>query len=145
MDTLGSTVADLALTLLLPLISGPVAAVVYMAVVRREGRWRQPVFWLSLLVADLAVCLVMAVTLGDFIGPGALACALTPVAAVVTLALGLVSKRWMYRTMGEDKRRWTWYLVGIGAIALLQLAVIVALTIIAPALCDTPLRTCSGS
>jgi hypothetical protein len=138
-----STIASLAAIFLPPIISGPVAAIVFVAVLRREGRWRLPLFWASLLVVDFAAMMFMALTLGEFIGPGFFACLLMPVFAVGTLVVLVLVRKRAYRVVGEDEKRRTWYVVGALLIPFLQMAVTAALLVVGPLLCYLGIRPCS--
>lgn len=134
---------QVALALLPPLITGPAAAVIYVVALKKKRPHTLRLFWTLLLVLDVAATVVMTLTLGDFIGPGALACVQMPLTAFVAALILIVSRRRLLgaELQGSDLRRW--YLLGVVFIPVLQLAMMLALALLGPLFCELGLRSCS--
>ena len=125
-----------------PLISGPGAAVLFVAAIKSKRRWVLPLFWVALLALDFATTAWVALS-RDFLGPSDFACMLTPVLAVVTLlALGLARKR-VDRHLGEDEGRRKWYEVGMVVIPSLQITMMQLMLMLETVLCELGIITCS--
>jgi len=139
-----NTVVSLASIVVYPIISGPVAALVFVQVLRRGKRWTILAFWPVLVILNALGFVFLAVTLGDFLaGPGFFSCLITPIFAVATALLLRLSARRYAEVLAEDTWHKGWLAVGTVVIPLLQLTTIVALALLAPWLCGIGLRQCS--
>jgi hypothetical protein len=132
-----------ALALLPPLLTGPAAAIVYVIALKKKRTRTLLLFWALLLTLDAAATVIMTLALGDFIGPGDLACLQMPLTALVAGLILIYSRR---RLLGEalqepDLRRW--YLLGAVLIPFLQLAMMLAVVTLGPLFCELGLRSCS--
>jgi hypothetical protein len=138
-----SVFRDLINIIIPPILAGPAAAVAMIWVTRRREQAFLRLFWVLLPVLNLISAYWMAVTMGEFIGPGGLACMLTPFAALVGALILVLSRRRVLIDV-EDEPRWRRaYRLGTLLIPILQLSMIVVLGILAPRLCELGLRTCS--
>jgi hypothetical protein len=128
-----STIAFFAAVLLYPTLTGPVAALVLVLVLKRQERWPRLFFWPALIALHIAGFFFLEHTLGDFVfGPGFLSCLITPIFAVST-ALGLrLSSGRFYRAVGDDPGRRRWLIAGTVLIPLLQLGTVLTLILLAP-------------
>jgi hypothetical protein len=96
-------VAFSASPLLYPVISGPVAALAFVIVLRQGKQWAMVLFWLSPVVLNVAGFFYLAVTLGDFFpGPGFLSCSITPVLAAITVPVQRLLARRIHQIIGGD-------------------------------------------
>jgi hypothetical protein len=122
---------------LFPLVvPGPVAAVVFITVVKREDRWRLPLFWSLLLVANFVALALMACTFGhSFPGAGFFAYKLTPIAAAISLVILVLSGWRVRRMLEENKRQRMWYVVGTVMIPFLQSLMAEVLPLVRESLC----------
>jgi len=130
------------LALLPPIISGPLPTLILFGIMQNKN-WRA-YFPLALILAiALNVCafVLMIWNLDGLLPPGFFACSLTPIVALATLAVSLMSFRRGFQA--EDTTRRSWLRVGIIAIPLLQLFTIAIMLLIAPSLCGTSIRNCS--
>ncbi len=115
----------LAVLPIIPLfVTGPVAASVFVVLLKRDNRRIQPFFWLVLVAATIALGIFTAYTFSHFFpGPGCFIALFTPLAAVVTfLSFRLQAKRF-YQAIGDEQRRRRWFQVATLVIPLLQLSV----------------------
>ena len=130
-----STITSLVTVFLYPVISGPVAAFIYVKLLKRKEYWLRYLYWPVLVAVHVAGFFLMLYTLGDFVfGPGFLSCLITPIIAVGTaLVLRLFSSRF-YQEVDGDPRQKKWYQVGILFIMLMQLGTVFMLILLAPSL-----------
>ena len=133
---------EAALALLPPLITGPVAAVVYVIALKKKSQMLL-LFWACLLALDAAATFVMTLTLGDFIGPGTLACVQMPLMALVAALILMFSRRRLLASELQDESLRRWYLAGVVLIPLLQLVMMLAVATFGPVFCELGLRWCS--
>jgi hypothetical protein len=133
MNEVISTITSLVLIFLYPVISGPVAAFVYIKILKRKEHWLRYLFWPVLIIVNIAGFFLLLYTLGDFMfGPGFLACLITPIVAVGTaLGLRLFSPRF-YQEVDRDPGQKRWYLMGTFFIPLMQLGTVFILILLAP-------------
>jgi len=136
----------LALSFLPPLISGPLPAMLVFRMVSGPNWRRQLPFAILLaIILNLIAFAFIISNLDGLLPPGFVACVLTPIAAVVTL---IVSLRLFHRTdpgPNVDPMQQRWLRMSLVAIAALQILMVVILVLIAPALCETRIRTCTSS
>lgn len=133
MDGVISTISFFTAVFLYPIVSGPVAALALVMILKRKEQWPRFLFWPMLIAAHIAGFFLMRHTLGDFFfGPGFLACLITPIVAVGT-ALGMrLSTRRFYQAVGDDASRGRGFVAGTFLIPLLQLGTVMALILLAP-------------
>ncbi|MEJ2150280.1 MAG: hypothetical protein P8Z40_12470 [Chloroflexota bacterium] len=130
--------------LLYPIISGPVATLAFIIILRLRKQWAMVLFWLSLVALNVAGFFYLALTLGDFFaGPGFFACMITPIFAIVTVLVSRLLVRRLHQAIGGDDKRQRWLTVGTLLIAFLQIATVFALALLAPWLCEIGIRNCS--
>jgi hypothetical protein len=132
-----------ALALLPPLLTGPAAAVVYVVALRKERPRTLLLFWALLLILDAAAVVIMALSLGDVVGPGVLACLQMPLTAFVAALILIVSRRRILGAALQEPDLRRWYLLGVVLIPSLQLAMMLALALLGPLFCELGLRSCS--
>jgi len=134
MDELIVTAAYYGTALLYPIVTGPVAAYALLLAWRRHNRRLLILFWPALVTLHAAGLMLMMRTLGDILmGPGSLACMVTPLSAVST-ALGLwIASRRFGQATSPDPARQRWLVAGTFLIPLMQLATVAALALLAPA------------
>ena len=135
MDMTVANVSSFLVVFLYPVVSGPVAALVLVMVLKRRERWPGLLFFPLLVVAHIAGYLSMVHTLGDYRAvSGVLACVTTPILAVGT-ALGLrLAARRFYQAVGNDPSRRRWFVIGTFLIPLLQVGTVGTLALLAPSL-----------
>ena len=133
MNEVISTITSLVMVFLYPVISGPIAAFIYVKTLKLKEYWLRYLFWPVLLAVHVAGYFLMLHTLGDFFfGPGFLACLITPIIAVGTaLVLRLFSRRF-YQEVDDDPGKKRWYLMGTFLIPLMQLGTVFILILLAP-------------
>ena len=139
------TLLFLAVAFLPPLISGPVPAALVLKVAPSLN-WRRalPVAVLLAVVLNIIAFVVIASNMDGLFPPGFFACVLTPIAAIATLIVSLLRLRQIEAGPEADPVRSRWLRVSLAAIPLLQVLMVTILVLIAPALCGTILRTCTG-
>lgn len=139
------TLVFLALAFLPPLISGPLSA---MLVFRMASglNWRRQLA-LAILLAMILNLIAFAVIISNLDGllpSGFFACALTPIAAVATLIVSLRLFREADPDPNANPMQRKWFRLSLVAIPVLQVLMVTTLVLVAPALCDTGIRTCSN-
>jgi len=137
------TLFFLSLAFLPPLISGPLPSMLVLRLASGSD-WRRSLFLIALLtiILNLAAVTMIIFGLDDFLPPGAIACSLTPVVAIITLILSLRSLRRIASDLGVNAVQNKWLQLSLVAISALQILTAVILIIIAPALCNTGIRDC---
>jgi len=139
------TLIFLAIAILPPLVAGPLPAML----VFRSGsgpNWRRqlPLAILSALVLNLIACAVIISNLDGLLPPGFFACSLTPIVAVATLSVSLQR----FRRAGSDPEanpiQRKWLRLSLVAIPAFQMFTLAILVLVAPALCEAGLRTCTN-
>ena len=125
-----------------PVVSGPVAATVFVAILKEDTGRRLLLFWLMLIAWDVATFFFIANTTGDFIGPGFVACLATPIAVAFALIIRRSSSHRFYQAIGDDKVRQRWFLVGTLLIPFLQIVTVILLVLLRPALCEMGIISC---
>ena len=132
MNAFLSSVIPYVLIFLPPIISGPIPAVVFaIIVVKAKLRWPLLVFWALMLAISLAAFATMACSFGHaFPGAGFFAFLLTPIAAIISLAILLMSTKAVRRRLGNNRQQQISHIVGIVGIPLLQLLMAAAFPLI---------------
>jgi hypothetical protein len=136
------TITFMITALLPPIISGPGAAALFVAAIKSKRRWSLPLFWVALPALDIAMIVWVALSRGGLFGPDLLACALTPVIALVTMLALMLARKRVYRRLGEDKGRRRWYGVGVVAIPSIQMALMALFLLLGPYLCELGIGSC---
>ncbi len=118
----------LILFVLLPLIplfvTGPVAARIFLVLLKRDDRWIQPFFWLALIAATFALGIFTAYTFSHFFpGSGCFITLFTPPAAIVTFLTARFQAKRFYQAIGDEPRRRLWFHAATLVIPLLQVSV----------------------
>ena len=119
---------ELVILVILPLIflffTGPVAASIFIVLLKRDHRHIQPIFWLTLIAATLALGIFTAYTFSSFFpGPGCFITLFTLPAAVVTLLTFRFQAKRFYQAINNEQRRRRWFQAATLVILLLQLSV----------------------
>jgi len=119
---------ELVILVILPLIflffTGPVAASIFIVLLKRDHRHIQPIFWLTLIAATLALGIFTAYTFSSFFpGPGCFITLFTLPAAVVTLLTFRFQAKRFYQAINNEQRRRRWFQAATLVIPLLQLSV----------------------
>jgi hypothetical protein len=132
------------LALLPPLVSGPLPAMIWLWSGRNQN-WRLllPVAAFLTILLNLAASILIVTNLEGFLPSGFFACAVTPIVGLVTLLLSRVLVRRAFQTLPEDDPRRRWLKVGVFAVPVVQLFAVITLVLIAPALCNTGMRSCA--
>jgi hypothetical protein len=133
MDQYLATAAYYGTALLYPIVTGPVAAYALLVACRRANRRLLVLFWPLLLLLHAAGYVLMRRTLDDIlIGPGAMACMVTPLFAAAT-ALGMaIASRRLRQAQGVDPVRGRWLVAGTFLIPLMQVVTVATLALLAP-------------
>jgi hypothetical protein len=110
---------------LIPLFfTGPVAASIFIVLLKRDHRRIQPFFWLALIAATIALGIFTAYTFSNFFpGPGCFITLFTLPAAIVTLLTFRFQAKRFYQAIDDEQRRRRWFQAATLVIPLLQLSV----------------------
>jgi hypothetical protein len=137
------TLFFLSLAFLPPLISGPLPSILVLRFGLGEN-WRRHLLLIALLtiILNLGAAAIIIFGLDDFLPPGAIACSLTPIVAIVTLIISLRSLRRIASDLNVNPVQGKWLQLSLVAISTLQILMVIILIIIAPALCNTGIRDC---
>lgn len=129
------------LTGVMPLITGPVAAIIFLFLVRTKRRWIPLMFCIVLLIVDLSFLLPMAMFVGhSFPGAGYIAHHLLPITAVVSLVILLLPMRSIMRGPEQDAYLRISYMVGTILISFTQLLMAAVFPMIWSSLIDLAIR-----
>jgi hypothetical protein len=114
----------LAVLSLVPLLlTGPTAAFLYIALLKRGYRRMLWIFWALLVVFTILLGVLIAHTFGDFFpGPGCFATLLTPAAVLLTLLVFLFQAKRFYPAVGDDLNPRRWFQYGMLLLPALQLS-----------------------
>jgi hypothetical protein len=133
----------IALALLYPLLTGPVAALVYLRILRHGRSITLIWFWLCLLTTNILGFIYLAViTEGGLLDPGFFSCFFTPafsISSVLVIRLGNLRMNEEFRDQPSMKSR---LLLGAILIPLMQILTIGIFALLAPYLCEIGLRSC---
>jgi hypothetical protein len=103
-------------------LTGPAAAFLYIALLKRGHRCLRWIFWALLIVVIILLGILIAHTFGDFFpGPGCLTTLLTPAAVLFTLLVFRFQTKRFYQAVGEDPDRRRWFQLGMLLLPALQL------------------------
>jgi hypothetical protein len=105
-------------------LTGPVAASIFIFLLKRDQRWIQPFFWLALIAATFALGIFTAYTFSHlFPGPGCFIALFTPPVAIVTLLTFRSQAKRFFQAIDNEQRRRFWFQAATLIIPLLQLSV----------------------
>ncbi len=108
---------------LILLVTGPGAAVLYISRVRKKDRRGLALVLAGLGAAAVGLGVWMTYSFGNFFpGAGFFTCLFTPVAALATLLVFRFEAKHVYPEIGEGQTWRRWYLAGTFLLPLLQLA-----------------------
>lgn len=139
------TLTFLALAFLPPLISGPLPAMLVFRIAAGPNWRRQlPLAILLAIILNLIASAVIISNLDGLLPPGFVACSLTPIVAVITLIVSLRLSRRTHPDLDANPSQRRWLRLSLVAIPALQILFVTTLVLIAPALCDTGIRTCAN-
>ena len=137
------TVLFLVLDLLVPIISGPGAALLYVYILGNNRPRQRMLFWIGYLAWQAFVFFLMTYTLGDLApGPGFLACWLTPITAVLSFIILWRSKDEVGQATDGDLAARRAYQFGLFLIPTLQIITILAAILLGPLICEIGFRPC---
>lgn len=113
----------LLIPLLLVIFTGPVAASIFIGLLKRDNRLAQLIFWLVLVAATIVLGLFIAYTFSNFLpGPGCFVTFFTPPSVIIIFLLFRHQAKRFYQIINNDQRRRHWFLVATILIPLLQLS-----------------------
>lgn len=139
------TLNFLALAFLPPLISGPLPAMlVFRMASNRNWRMQLPLAILLAIVLNLIAFAVILSNFDGFLPSGFFACSLTPIVAIATLIVSLRLSRRTHPDLDANPMQRRWLRLCLVAFSALQIFTVTILVLIAPALCDTGIRTCAN-
>jgi hypothetical protein len=126
-----------------PLLTGPLAGVAFITILKREKLWYQVPFWFLLVILNLLVMLWVASPAGFWLPIASLpAFFLTPLASILTVFVMRNSWRRFEASTQIEKSRNRWFMLGLVLIPALQMAAFAALLIYAPSLCKAGFLVC---
>ncbi len=119
--------------LLFPVITGPLAAFIYVKILKQDRQWLWVLFWPVLIAINFTSFYILADGSDDFFDiAGFLACFFTPIIAVSTaLGMRLYLSRF-YQAEGDDLKRGTWFHIGTVLIPLMQVVTIFLMIVYMP-------------
>ena len=120
----------------------PIAPVLRMAS-NRNWRMQLPLAILLAIILNLIAFAIIISNSDGLLPSGALACGLTPIAALATLIVSLSLLRRTDPDPNANPMQRRWLRLSLLAIPALQILMITTLVLIAPALCNTGIRTCT--
>jgi hypothetical protein len=133
----------LILGLLPPLLTGPLAGIAFITILKREKLWYQLPFWLLLMLFNLLIMLWIATSSGFWLPIASLSSFFfTPIASILTVFVMRHAWRKLESSTHIEKARKRWFMLGLVLIPVLQMAAFVALIIYAPCLCKTGFLVC---
>jgi hypothetical protein len=131
------------LAVLYPLLTGPVAALVYLRILRRTHTTALLWFWLCLLVANSLGFIYLAVITGEgLLEPGFFSCLFTPVFSLASVLVIRLGRSRMNQELSDQPYMKARLLQGVILIPLLQILTVGLFTLLAPYLCEIGLRSC---
>ena len=131
------------LAVLYPLLTGPVAALVYLRILRQNHRTALVWFWLCLLIANSLGFVYLAVITGEgLLEPGFFSCLFTPAFSLVSVLMIRLGRSRMKEELSGQPNMKARLLQGVIFIPLLQILTVGVFTLLAPYLCEIGLRSC---
>ena len=126
-----------------PLITGPLAGLVFIDILKRGKGWYQIPFWVLLVVLNMLVVYWIASPSDEWFPISSLsACLFTPFASIVTLLVMRQAWRRLGTASGVETAYKRWLTIGFVLISALQTEMLVALLRFAPMLCKVGLLVC---
>jgi hypothetical protein len=136
--------ADLLLGFIPPLVTGPLAGLVFARLLQRGKGWHHVLFWALLVVLNLLAIFWLASTSNEWFSVSSLAtCLFTPAAGVLTLLVMRIAWLRMIAAGQLDTSRRGHFVAGALLISGLQVGMLIVFAILAPMLCGMGLYTCS--
>jgi hypothetical protein len=138
-----STLSFYTLIFLYPLITGPLAALVFLQVVQRNKARQVLLFWPGLLIVNV-VGFVFLITISgeELIDPTFFSCLVTPIFAVLSALMLRIRGRSMAHELADNPHYYRWLTLGTFLIPLLQIVTMGSFVLFAPYLCEIGLRSC---
>jgi hypothetical protein len=133
----------LLLDILVPIISGPVAAALYVRIMKNNNSNQQAIFWLGYVGWQVLVFYLMVFTLGDLTpGPGVVSCWLTPITAVLSFIILWRAEDGVRQATGADLAVRRNYQFGLFLIPIMQIVTLIVVLMLGPMMCEFGFRTC---
>ena len=133
----------LILDILVPIISGPVAALLYIRIMKNNQPNQQALFWLGYIGWQIIVFFLMAYTLGDLSpGPGFVSCWLTPITGVLSFIILWRAEDEVRQETGGDLAVRRNYQFGLFLIPIMQIVTLMVVLMIGPMMCEFGLSSC---
>lgn len=125
------------------LFSGPIPAIVFIWLIQQGHRLHQRVFWAVFSLWNVGMMFYFWRTMDiNFFGPGMVACLFTPIASLISLAILVLGRKKVWEKRSDDEGHPGEYFLGMVFIPGVPLAAMIIAAIVAPVLCNTPLREC---
>ncbi len=138
-----STLSFYALIFLYPLITGPLAALIYLQVLQRMEARQVLLFWLGLLIVNVVgFVFLIAISGEDLIDPTFFSCLVTPIFAVLSALVLRIRGRSMANKLEDNQQYYRWLILGTFLIPLLQIVTMGSFVLLAPYLCEIGWRSC---
>jgi hypothetical protein len=136
-------IVSLILGFIPPLISGPLAGLTYIYILKHKRGWYQIPFWVLLVVVNLLVMYWVASSSGEWVSISSFsAYVFTPVASFITLLVMRSAWRRLEVPGAVDAARKLWFTFGCVLIPALQVVMFVALFLFGPQLCKVGVLVC---
>lgn len=124
------------------LLSGPIPAIVFVWLVQQGSRLHRRVFWMVFSLWNVGMMFYFWLTMDiNFLGPGMVACLFTPIASLISLLILALGRQQVRKKLNDDDSH-SEYFWGLVFIPLVQSGVMIIAAVIAPVMCNTPLREC---
>lgn len=139
------TVLFLLFDILIPIITGPLAALLYVRIMKNNNASQQVIFWFGYVGWLVIVFFLMFYSLSDLAPfPGLIICWLTPVTAVLSfIILWRAEDSVRQATDGALSVRRN-YQFGLFLIPILQIITLMVVLMLGPTLCEIGLRSCAN-
>jgi hypothetical protein len=129
-----------------PLAAGPLAALVFINILKRGKGWHQLLFWVGLVLVNFLIMFWIATSTQTWLSISSFsACFFTPVAAIAGVLVIRIAWRRLTARGEIDPAHQHWLPIGLVLIPALQIASFVALLLFAPMVCKTGLVVCPTS
>ena len=129
--------------LIYPILTGPIAAWIYLRIIANNNHRQNLAYWLLLLIANFAGFWFLALNLSDWlIAPGFFSCLFTPISAVLTALILRIGGRQLLPEGETASSGRIWLPIGFIGIPALQIFTVGLYGLLAPYLCEIGVRTC---
>ena len=129
--------------LIYPILTGPIAAWVYLRLLKKNSRRQILFFWPLLLAVNFIGFWFLSFNLSDWlIDPGFFSCLLTPISAVLTALILRVGGLRLPPDEDTASSSRPWLTIGFIGIPALQIFTVGLYGLLAPYLCEIGLRSC---